>query len=667
MANLIKQKFLEGIDSTKFKVAQNGAIIALDSSGNEVEILKLDANNNALVLGVEKADKSALEQEVSDRQAAVSAEAADRVAGDAALQTQIDSIISNVDPAALDSLSEIVAAFQAADSDLDGAITALGTSASSALGEETAARIAADEALQDAIDAEEARAMGAESALDMRLTTAEGEIDTLQSDMDAAELAISNEVSRAQSAESALDMRLTTAEGEIDTLQSDMDAAELAISNEVSARIAADADLQSQIDDVDGYAQEVRSDLEQEILDRGAGDTNLQNQINNILSNTDPAALDSLTEIVAAFEAADDDLNGAITALGTSSSSALGVETAARIAADEALQDAIDAEVAAREAAVSAEEAARIADVDAEEARAIAAEGVLQSNIDAEVSAREAAVSAEEARAVAAEGVLQSNIDAEVSAREAAVSAEEAARIAEDLTFLKLDGSREMVGDLYFASGSDVYEPGMQGNPVSYNIYDDSGALGYYGMYGNDTFYSFASNQPYFSISNATASTITFTLTQEATIWFGVYTDVGNSDSEAVTYPAGTYTIVLNDLNYLVSYGYSYRVKNIENPSDPKDAANKQWVDGRISSEKTFQKDSFTIDSESEFSSVTLNYEAKANSCVVFVNRLALHEGADYSVAVVDGVSVITWLGDFAVGGAEAIEEGDVINVTYMY
>ena len=148
MANLIKQKFLEGIDSTKFKVAQNGAIIALDSQGNEVEILKLDANNNALVLGEEKASKVAFEQEVADRAAAVSAEAAARVAGDADLQSQIDNIISNTDPAALDSLSEVVAAFQSADGDINNAISSLASSAAAGLAQEVLDRQAGDAALQ---------------------------------------------------------------------------------------------------------------------------------------------------------------------------------------------------------------------------------------------------------------------------------------------------------------------------------------------------------------------------------------------------------------------------------------------------------------------------------------------------------------------------------------
>ena len=51
--------------------------------------------------------------------------------------------------------------------------------------------------------------------------------------------------------------------------------------------------------------QQINTDLTQEIADRQAADTNLQSQIDFITTNTDPAALDSLTEIVTAFQDAD--------------------------------------------------------------------------------------------------------------------------------------------------------------------------------------------------------------------------------------------------------------------------------------------------------------------------------------------------------------------------
>lgn len=49
----------------------------------------------------------------------------------------------------------------------------------------------------------------------------------------------------------------------------------------------------------------INTALLQEITDRTTADTNLQDQIDDLLSNTDPATLDSLSEIVTAFQSAD--------------------------------------------------------------------------------------------------------------------------------------------------------------------------------------------------------------------------------------------------------------------------------------------------------------------------------------------------------------------------
>lgn len=89
-----------------------------------------------------------------------------------------------------------------------------------------------------------------------------------------------------------------------------------------------------------------------------AADTALGARIDSVLSNTDATALNSLTEVVAAFQSADSTINGAITSLASTASSGLATETADRIAGDTAastaLTNAIATEVAARNAAISA-------------------------------------------------------------------------------------------------------------------------------------------------------------------------------------------------------------------------------------------------------------------------------------------------------------------------
>jgi hypothetical protein len=197
-----------------------------------------------------------------------------------------------------------------------------------------------------AISNEVMRATGVEGGLDSRLVTAEGEINVLQFDLDAAELAIANEVMRATGVEGGIDSRLVTAEGEINVLQFDLDAAELAISNEVMRATGVEGSLQTQITALTGGTSgsiaTVQAALTQEIADREAADAVLQTQIDNVLSNVDGAALDSLTEIVAAFQASDATLNGAITALSTGLSADIAAEEAARIAADAALSTRTD-------------------------------------------------------------------------------------------------------------------------------------------------------------------------------------------------------------------------------------------------------------------------------------------------------------------------------------
>lgn len=96
----------------------------------------------------------------------------------------------------------------------------------------------------------------------------------------------------------------------------------------------------TQIPEVD--LSEIESDisnLQQSLTDV---ELQLQSQINNILSNTEPSALDSLTEIVSAFQSADGNLNQAITNLTNDLSGDIESEAQAREDADNALDLRID-------------------------------------------------------------------------------------------------------------------------------------------------------------------------------------------------------------------------------------------------------------------------------------------------------------------------------------
>lgn len=106
----------------------------------------------------------------------------------------------------------------------------------------------------------------------------------------------------------------------------------------------------------------------------------------------------------------------------------------------------------------------------------------------------------------------------------------------------------------------------------------------------------------------------------------------------------------------------SKKVTNLADGSISTDAVNKGQLDAIVQ----FNKESKTVDStilSNEY--IDLAFEAKANSIVMFVGRLAMIEGSDYSVSVVGGVSRITFLSPMLVPSPEALELGDIIHVTY--
>ncbi len=94
------------------------------------------------------ADRQRIETEYA---AADAVEKARAEAAEAALGVRIDNILSNADPAAIDSLSEMLNAFQTADGDLQATITNLTTSTAANLAAEVSAREAGDAAHASAL------------------------------------------------------------------------------------------------------------------------------------------------------------------------------------------------------------------------------------------------------------------------------------------------------------------------------------------------------------------------------------------------------------------------------------------------------------------------------------------------------------------------------------
>ena len=154
---------------TNARVASAPAVSALEGRASAIESDITDIESAATTLA----------GRVTTVEGGLSSEISRATAAEAALGTRIDNVLSNVDGAALDSLTEVVSAFQAADSSLNGAITSLANSASSDLTAEVNRATAAEEALDARLDTAESDITAIESAattLAGRVTTAEGSL-----------------------------------------------------------------------------------------------------------------------------------------------------------------------------------------------------------------------------------------------------------------------------------------------------------------------------------------------------------------------------------------------------------------------------------------------------------------------------------------------------------
>lgn len=391
MSSQIKKKFIEdnAIDGSKVRFLNNEAMRSrnADDSG-DVEILKVDNLNKIVFSSVPQltndptadndmvrklfvtnkiADEASarasadtalggrIDQEISDRQSAVSSEASNRASADTALGGRIDQEVSDRQSA----VSAEASARSAADSTLDGKITQEISDRQSAVSSEASARSAADTALGGRIDTE---ISDRQSAVSAEQTRAMGVESTLSS-------AISSEAGARASADTALG-------GRIDQEVSDRQSA---ISSEASARVAGDS---STLSSANSYTDGKIASL----------------------VNSAPAVLDTLKEIA---DALGNDPNLATTLsgqIGTISSNltqeisdrqaAVSGEASARSSADTALGGRIDQEISDRQAAVSSEASARSS-----------ADTALGGRIDTEISDRTSADSALSSRISALEGV----------------------------------------------------------------------------------------------------------------------------------------------------------------------------------------------------------------------------------------------------------------------
>lgn len=251
--------------------------------------------------------------------------------------------------AALDARLEVLEADPVTKAYVDGADAGL----QSQITQEVAARQAAVQSEQEARVAGDANLL---SQINMLISGGMQEM----ADRQAADTALSGRIS-------VLEADPTT-KSYVDGLKVSLDGD---ISAEEAARIAGDASV---LAEAKGYADQKIVDLKGGV---SAGyDTlkKIEDKIEFITSNVDGAALDSLSEIVAAFQAADGTINGAIQQMAAAGQASMEAEMGMRQAADSALDARLDvleldpvtkgfveAADAGLQSAITSEQSARVA------------------------------------------------------------------------------------------------------------------------------------------------------------------------------------------------------------------------------------------------------------------------------------------------------------------
>jgi hypothetical protein len=336
-------------------------------SGNSIVIgdATISASGSTLSTnGAAIALASELNSAVSTLTASINSEATARAAGDAALASSLSSVQTTLEGQISTLETSVASSLSALDADLSAETTR-------ALLAETALASsinALETSLSASITAEETRATAAESALQGAIDSTGSDLAFLQSEVDA-------EITRATDAEAALQAQITANSVSLGAVAGDVAVNAASIST-VAANLA------SEVTRATGAESALASSL-----------SALSGRVADIISNSDPAALDSLTEIVTAFQSADSNLNSAITTLAADRESALSAHISANAASFSALSTSIAAEVT----------------------RATNAESALQTQITANsvsVGAVASDLADEVTRATDAEAVLAASINA---------------------------------------------------------------------------------------------------------------------------------------------------------------------------------------------------------------------------------------------------------------
>lgn len=633
----IKKKFIadKAIDGSKILLQNNEALKALNASGVEQSLLKFNSSgalelmqlpevssdptsSNQIVRksymesqisaeqsraeGEEARIEAKLDQQISDSSSAVSAEESRAMAAESALDGRLDTL-EGADNVA----GSVAKALKDAKSYADQKITDLVNGAPGVL--DTLKE------LSDALGGDEnfaATLAGQMAGLDGRLDTLEGDDTTSGSVAKALKDAksytdseVSAEETRAMGEESRIEAKLDQEildrqAGDSQTLS---DAQAYAEQKKSEGMDYTDAQVLTEKNRAEGEEARIEGKVDQEILDRASAVSAEQSRAESAES-----ALSGRLDVI---EGSD-----------TTEGSVAKAEKDAKDYADQKISDLVNSAPAVLDTLkelsdalggdenFSATVAGQIGSLDSRLDTLEGADTVTGSVAKALKDAKaytDSEVSSEESRAMGEESRIEGKVDQEVSDRQAAISSEQTARENADNA---LDARLDII------EGADTQAG---------------------------------------SVAKALKDAKAYTDAQIA-----IEQDVRDAE---VTALSDRLDIVEGDATTEGSVA-----KAEQDAKDYADSLNSA-MDSRVDALEAVQhrKETFTL-SSGDISNgyIELSMEAASNSTVVFVGRLGAVEGIDYSVSVVSSKTRITWTGELASGGASELVASDKVHVKFM-
>lgn len=678
MSQQIKKKFIEAnaIDGSKLLLSSDEAIRSKNSSGVEVDLIKLDVTNKLQLLSAPY----------------VGPLASDELAAKSYVDQKIADLVDSA-PLLLDTLNELAAAI-ADDPNFASTVTSQVGTVQTNLNNEITRATGAEAGLQSDITAEETRALAAEGVLQSNITAEE--TARIAEDLTFVKL----DGSRPWVGPSALDM----AENSIVNVPSISDSTQVTITGASGESAYSTLDLQSAqmelkgintVTGVESYFGAYAMDGNQpqmiyDLYNPNSGDDawiylNLDEDLGAQNASIDAGAYSSLAGTSSTLNI--DGANGTTILSGSTSlqvqqagvnvsgnltvqpgstislsGNVLGSVGSGSLATDAVNKGQLDAAISSvssgGSAALAQEIADRIADVDAEEARAMGVEASLQSQITQEIADRVADVDNEETRAMAAEAALDVRLDI-------------------------LEGSATVVGSVAKAEAdAKAYTDSeiaalVNGAPALLDTLNELAAA-----INNDE--SFA-----VTITNSIAG-VQSNLTQEISDRIA---DVNAEESRAMGVEASLQSQITQEvsdrqadvnaeesramgveasLQSQITQEISDRQADVT-AEETRAMAAESALDARVVALEgvavNFASDKFVL-SAGDISNgyITLGtMDCIAGSINAFVDRLAIFETDDYTVSTVGGYTRLTFVGSLVTPGQEKLSAGDVVRVKYAY